>query len=328
MEAKKNVLLFLYLLVPYLSLCQIDTNLISITGGTQGTTYHIKYRDTQNRVFRKEIERLLLDIDLCVSNYRDDSELALFNKSHSVLFQRRHFLPLLQKSKQVFKATNGAFDPTIYPLVKAYGFGPNRHRTPIENIDSLLALVNFNHISFDSISVAKAKEHVELDFNAIAKGYTVDQIALLLEQNQIEHYLVEIGGELRCKGEKQPSQPWTIGIEDPDNPRQFRRVMVIRDKGMATSGNYRNRYKYQQEIINHILNPKTGSYQASDIVSVTVVTDEAAFADAYATAFMVMGFEATKRFLEYHPEIDAYIIYRDSTQNIREFATEAAYDKH
>jgi thiamine biosynthesis lipoprotein len=317
-----SIFLITIFLVPSLVPAQAVTDpLISIAGQTQGTTYQIKYRDMRQRNLKRDIERLLLDIDKCVSNYRADSEIAQFNQGHSIAFQRRHFLPLLQKSLQVYKATNGAFDPTVYPLVKAYGFGPSRHRQPITNLDSLLSLVGFHYITFDSISVAKVKEHIQLDFNAIAKGYTVDQVALFLEENGVHNYLVEIGGELRSKGAKLNSEPWMIGIENPVTSRDLVSTITLHNKGMATSGNYRNRYPYQGEIINHILNPKTGSYEASDLLSATVLADEAALADAYATAFMVMGLEKTKQFLQQHPELDAYLIYRDTANEIKNYAT-------
>jgi len=305
-----------------LTFAQKNTNLVTLRGETQGTTYQIKYLDDDQRLFKQEIERLLADIDRCVSNYRPDSEIAVFNQSHSIRFQRPYFLDLLQKSKEVYLATEGAFDPTIYPLVEAYGFGPDRQRNIPGNMDSLLNLVGFDKISFDSIAVAKSLEHVRLDFNAIAKGYTTDKIAELLAANNILNYLIEIGGEIRSGGEKGPDQPWKVGIENPFNLKSLSGTITLKNQGMATSGYYRNRYTRNGETFNHIINPRTGSYQASELFSATVVAPDAASADAYATAFMVMGPVKTIQLLASHPELGAYLIYAGSDGKTITFISE------
>lgn len=306
---------------------QTDIPLVTLSGETQGTTYHIKYQDPEKRNFKPEIEKLLADIDRCVSNYRTDSEISVFNRSHSILFQRPYFLDLLKKSREIFMQTDGAFDPTVFPLVEAYGFGPGRKRDIPQNIDSVLNLVGFDKIAFDSVAVSKAKEHVRLDFNAIAKGYTVDQIAELLASRHIENYLIEIGGELRCAGVKSPGQPWKVGIENPFSTKQLSGTIIIKNRGMATSGNYRNRYSKDGEVYNHIINPKTGGYQASELFSATVLAPDAATADAYATAFMVMGLKKTRQLLAHHPELDVYLIYAGTDGKTTAYISDGIRDK-
>ncbi len=162
--------------------------MVSLAGETQGTTYHIKYRDGQQRSFQKEIDSLLAEIDQSLSIYRPDSEISAFNRSMSYQFRLPHFYAVLKKSAEVFRATKGAFDPTVLPLVEAYGFGPTKGpKGEFVNVDSLLQYVGFQYITFDSVSVVKQKANIRLDLNSIAQGYSVDQVAALLEAQNIQH---------------------------------------------------------------------------------------------------------------------------------------------
>lgn len=296
--------------------------LVSLTGETQGTTYHIRYHDARQRNLRVPIDSLLNDVEACLSTYRPDSELSRFNRGTVHRFRSPHFYPVLAKSAEVFRATHGAFDPTVLPLVEAYGFGPNRARTdgPV-NVDSLRQFVGFQRIGFDSVSVWKPSVNVRLDFNAIAQGYTVDVVAAFLETRGITRYLVEIGGEIRGRGEKQPGQPWTVGLENPLRPGQFQTFLPLRDQALATSGNYRNHRASAGAEVGHIVDPKTGYAELTDVLSVSVLARDAMTADAYATAFVVMGRTATQRLLTQHSELDAYLVYRDEAGEVRTFAT-------
>lgn len=296
--------------------------MVSLTGETQGTTYHIKYRDERQRPFQKEIDSLLADIDKCLSIYRTDSEISEFNRSMIHRFRLPHFYAVLKKSAEIFRATEGAFDPTVLPLVEAYGFGPTKRPkgAPV-NVDSLLQYVGFQYITFDSVSVVKQKANIRLDLNSIAQGYSVDQVAALLEAQNIQHYMVEIGGEVRTKGRKNDGQPWTIGIENPLHPAKLQTKLNLNDRAMTTAGNYRNRYEANGQVFSHIINPKTGEMEQSAILSVTVFAQDTITADGYDTAFFVMGLESVKEFLVTRKDMDVYILYTDDVGQLNTFST-------
>ncbi|MCE7040764.1 FAD:protein FMN transferase [Dyadobacter sp. CY312] len=297
--------------------------MVSVNGKAQGTTYNIKYFDTEKRNFKIQIDSILTDFDKSLSLYRDDSELSLFNRSHAIKFTTPYFYPVLAKSKEVYEATNGMFDPTILPLTEAYGFGANgKNQNAKLAVDSALKLIGFNQIEFDSISVQKSKENVRLDFNGIAQGYSVDVISRFLEQKNIKCYMVEIGGEIVCKGTKNDDKPWITGIDNPLTPGSLYATVTLTDKAMTTAGNYRNHFEKDGQVFNHLINPKTGSMEQTSLLSVTVFAKDAITADAYDTAFFVMGIEETKKFIKQHKHIDVFLIYNDTTGKLSSYASE------
>jgi thiamine biosynthesis lipoprotein len=317
---------FLLLLLSFLGRAGAVTEhpMVSLEGETQGTTYHIKYRDERQRNLKKEIDSVLVTIDNCLSTYVADSEISQFNRSETAhRFRLPYFYPVLKKSEEVFRETNGAFDPTVMPLVEAYGFGPKKVRStgPV-NVDSLLQLVGFRNVLFDAVSIRKVKKNIRLDFNGIAQGYSVDVIAEFLESKGINRYMVEIGGEIRTKGSKGDGQTWTIGIENPLQPGKMQTTMKLVNRAMTTAGNYRNHYESNGQTFSHIINPKTGSMEQSSVLSVTVFAPDAITADGYDTAFFVMGLEATKRFLVRKPDLDVYILYTSEDGQLKAFASE------
>lgn len=298
-------------------------DMISISGEAQGTTYHIKYFDQQNRNFKTQIDSILTDFDKCLSLYRTDSEVSEFNRSNSHTFKSPYFYQVLKKSKEIYLATNGAFDPTIMPLVEAYGFGPKKNKNPENiNLDSLLKLVGFDQIQFDSLSVKKKKPNLSLDFNGIAQGYSVDLISKFLKRQNINQYMVEIGGEIFCKGNKNDGKPWVTGIENPLKPGSLYSTVQLSNRAMTTAGNYRNHFEKDGQVFNHIIDPKTGSMEQTLMLSVTVFAKDAITADGYDTAFFVMGLEETHKFLLNRKDIDVYILYSDSNGKLKEFASD------
>lgn len=296
--------------------------MVLLQGQAQGTTYHIKYVDGRQRSFQREVDSLLAEIDQSLSLYRPDSEISTFNRSMCFRFRLPHFYAVLKKSEEIFHQTQGAFDPTVMPLVEAYGFGPKKiPKGQFVNKDSLLQYVGFQNIRFDKVEIVKLKSGVRLDLNSIAQGYSVDQVGALLETQGIQHYMVEIGGEILAKGQKNDGQSWVIGIENPLSPTQLQTKMNLTNRAMTTAGNYRNRYEANGQLFSHIINPKTGEMEQSAILSVTVFAKDAMTADGYDTAFFVMGLENTKRFLNTHHDLDVYIIYRDETGKLRTYAS-------
>ena len=328
--AKKTlgyIIILWFFLVHFVAIAQNQIPMISISGEAQGTTYHIKYFDSQNRNFKTQIDSILNDFDKCLSIYRTDSEISEFNRSDSHTFKSPYFYQVLKKSKEVYLATNGAFDPTIMPLVEAYGFGPKKNKNPGNiNLDSLLKLVGFNQIEFDSLSVKKKKPNLSLDFNGIAQGYSVDLIGKFLQRQNINQYMVEIGGEILCKGNKNDGKPWVTGIENPLKLGSLEVTVQLSNKAMTTAGNYRNHFEKDGQVFNHIINPKTGSMEQSSLLSVTVFAKDAITADGYDTAFFVMGLEETKKFLAGRKDIDVYMVYTDDAGKLNTYVTDGIKD--
>ncbi len=305
----------------------LQGHMISISGETQGTTYHIKYFESTNRNYQNAIDSLLLDFDKCLSLYRPDSELSLFNRSEKLEFKLPYFYPVLQKSREIFEATNGLYDPTILPLVEAYGFGPNqKHRISEFDLKETLMLIGYDHIQFDSIAVKKDQFGVRLDFNGIAQGYSVDIISMFLEQKGVKNYMVEIGGEIRCKGSKAGKNPWIAGIENPLHPNQLIATIPLQDRSMTTSGNYRNHFEVNGQRFNHIINPKNGSMEQSNILSVTVLAPDAFTADGYDTPFFLMGLDLIKEFVSNHPALDVFVVFTNKKGDIETYASAGIID--
>jgi thiamine biosynthesis lipoprotein len=301
----------------------LETPMVLISGEAQGTTYHIKYFDDKNRDFKVEIDSILKEFDKSVSTYRKDSEIVEFNKSSSLTFRLPYFYPVLKKSEEIFKETDGAFDPTIMPLVEAYGFGPKRKTDPENaNVDSLLQLIGFQNIEFNKTSVTKKKPHIRLDFNGIAQGYSVDIVGHFLETKNIHRFMVEIGGEVVCKGKKNDGQYWVAGIENPLVPGTLHSSIILTNRAMTTAGNYRNHFTRNGQIFNHIINPKTGSMEQTSVLSVTVIAKDAITADGYDTAFFVMGLDSIKRFLAKRKDVDVYVLYTNQQGKLEAFVTD------
>ncbi len=299
-----------------------------LSGNALGTAFNIQYFDTDRIDYSKSVDSIVAAVNKSLSTYHKDSDISKINRGDSTIVVDALFLENLQKSKVIHKNTNGYFDPTVGILVNAWGFGPEMK---IDDLDStkvteLLKFVGFKKIRVKDGRIFKEDKRVYLDFNSIAKGYTIDLIGRFLEQKEITNYLVEVGGEVRARGQNlKKNLLWAIAIEDPntDGSRSFKRFVKLNNEAMATSGNYR---KFKQndkgEKFVHTINPKTGFAYESDLISATVISElDCADVDAYATAFMAMGLDATKKFLKNHPEIKAFLIYADENQNLKNFKT-------
>ena len=281
-----------------------NTN-IHIAGKTFGVVaYHIKYIDPTGRNLQPAIDSVLDNINQSLSTYLPESEISLFNSKDSLIYQSSHFYPMLVNSKIVFEKTNGAFDPTIMPLVKAWGFGPNKSRARemrAVNVDSLLKYVGFDRVVFDEEKVKKNTPKLALDFSAIAKGYAVDVVATLLESYDIQNFMIEIGGEILCKGKNLKGEFWAIGIDNPtydpaSGNAAIALAIALKNSAIATSGSYRNFYERAGKRYIHIIDPKTGMPLEQQLLSASVIMSSCTLADAYATAFMVMGTQKSKKF--------------------------------
>lgn len=300
---------------------------VSFNGETMGTYYNIIYLHPKGTSYKSSVDSLLIAWNKSLSTYIPDSEISRFNHSDDPFrFESKYFYPVLVKSLEVYEATNGAFDPTVMPLVNAWGFGPEEQDLPDSSrIRDLKKLIGFNKLMFDPDKVWKSIPGMSLDFSAIAKGYGVDVIGQFLENKGVKNYLVDIGGEITCKGINDRGTPWTTGIEDPDGElfdRKIKAIIEVTDKAIATSGNYRNYYVKDGKKYAHTISPYTGYPVEHSLLSATIIADDCMTADAYATACMVLGIDSAKQIIQTHPELDAYFIFSDQDGNILTFMTD------
>ena len=305
-----------------------ETNYISFGGFTQGTTFSITYESPDSIIYKQEIEELLADFDSSLSTYNQHSTISKINNNQSNITDS-YLQTVFTKAEEVNRKTNGAFDITVAPLVNAWGFGFHK-RENITNslIDSLLDFVGFHKINIRDSLLIKSDPRIMIDMNAIAQGYSVDIVADFLEENGMENYLVEIGGEVKTKGVNPNQKPWRIGIDKPkDNNmipgENLQAIISLSDKSLATSGNYRRFYEHNGVKYSHTINPKTGYPVTHSLLSATVIADDCMTADAYATAFMVMGLERAYELVTTLPDIEAYFVFSDNNGRFQVKSTPA-----
>jgi len=317
MKTGLSGLVFLLLLL-LTTACNKQLEFSSFKGFTQGTTYSIVFEDDGSidpSDLRKRVENILHDFDMSLSLYEDSSVISRINRNEKVVADS-FFIEAFAKSKEIFLLTEGAFDITVGPLVEAWGFGPDARKNFSEPIrDSLMKFVGMDKVEIMNGKVYKEDPRIKLDFNAIAQGYSVDILSGYLRSIGIKHHLVEIGGEVRVCGDK-GGVLWRIGIDRPEDNNMMpgedlQAIISMKDKSLATSGNYRKFYIEDGVKYSHTIDPETGYPARNRLLSVTIVTDNCAIADGVATACMVMGLEKTMEFLDEHPEFEAYLIYSD-----------------
>lgn len=310
--------------LPFLILLIVGTILIirnqNITpyhndkGMVFGTTYSITYQADSS--LHTSIKKELQKVDEALSPFNKQSVITAVNENRNMTVNKM-FADVFLMAEKISEDTDGAFDITVAPLVNAWGFGfksgkhPSRH-----DIDSLKTIIGYKKVSLNDLRVTKADPRVMLDCSSIAKGYGSDAVAAMLERHGVKNYMVEIGGEIVTKGISQKRMPWKIGVTKPIDDslslsQEIQCIINVTDKAMATSGNYRNFYYHGGKKYAHTIDPKTGYPVQHSILSATVIANNCATADAYATAFMVMGMEKAQKLLERHPELMAYIIFAD-----------------
>lgn len=280
-------------------------------GAIFGTVYHVKYQ------YGSSLKDSILD---CL--HAVDSSLSMFNKQSTVSrinsgenLRTDSLLEIvLQQSTAISKATGGAFDVTVAPLVNAWGFGFKHGQWPDSaTIDSLRQFVGWEKVSARNHKIVKEDPRIILDFSAVAKGFGVDQVASLFRSHGIENFMVEIGGEIVSHGHNPKGEPWRIGINKPDdNPdnsgTELQDIIELHNCAIATSGNYRNFYMHEGQRVSHTIDPHSGYPVQHSILSSTVMAPNCAMADGFATAFMVMGLDSAKAVLQRHKELQAYFI--------------------
>ena len=288
---------FLFLTVALLAGCSKPMPFQQNSNFVFGTIYHITYQYGDD--LQKEIEAELMKVDGEFSMFNRNSTVSRINAGDSTVARSEMFNEVLTLAQMVNKETEGAFDITVAPLVNAWGFGFKHEQLPTaQQVDSLLKIRN------------------QMDFSAIAKGYGCDVVARLLASKGIENFMVEIGGEVVVSGHNDKEQPWHIGVNKPVDDTasvdtELQTVLSITDHAMATSGNYRNFYYQGGKKYAHTIDPRSGYPVQHSLLSATVIADDCATADAYATSFMVLGVDGAKEVLARHHELMAYLIYVD-----------------
>ena len=289
---------------------------IKDSGMVFGTTYSITYQYHEN--LKSGIEDVMQQVDNSLSPFNKSSVITAINNNTSTKADK-YLTEVFMLAQTVNKETDGAFDITVAPLVNAWGFGFRNGTRPTESqTDSLLAIVGQEKVTLKDGEIIKSDPRIMLDCSAIAKGFGVDKVAEFLASKGIKNYLVEIGGEISARGKNSRGTEWNIGITKPIDDslsvnQENQAVLQITDKAMATSGNYRNFYYEGGKKYAHTINPHTGKPAQSDILSATVIAESCAVADAYATAFMVLGSSKAQEVLKKHPELQAYLILSDNS---------------
>jgi thiamine biosynthesis lipoprotein len=333
----KRIISFLVFTGVIFSSCNNEPELIekSLAGYTLGTTYHIKYLSSGNENFQPQIDSVYDAIVNSMSTYVPTSDISKINAGDTTIVVDHMFVDVYKASEKIWKESDGIFDPTIGIMVNAWGFGPKGQLNDldIDKVNELMETVGFNKTRILSNGIfQKDFSETQIDFNAIAKGYTLDRVAVFFDNNGIDNYLIEIGGEIVAKGKKINGKVWRIGIDDPkqggEEERPLTAIIDITNKALATSGNYR---KFRLDSLTgekyvHTINAKTGFTSRSNMLSASVMAKNCTLADGYATTFMAMGLEETKAFLAKHPEIDAYLIYIDNDGKWRKYMTKAFSD--
>jgi len=299
---------------------------IHLKGEAQGTYYNMVYYDSLHRDLHPQVDSILKAFDRSVSLWLPNSVLSRVNRNDTTVVLDDHFIGNFKDSQEVSKATDGAFDMTVGPLVEAWGFGfESREKVGKRIVDSLLPLVGYQKIKLVDGKVIKADPRMQIDFNGIAQGYSDDVVGRFFDSLGIHNYLIDIGGEVKAKGQKPDGSYWRVGIEKPaadkDSPRILKAIIALKNRSVATSGSYRKYYIENGIRYSHTIDPKTGYPVEHSLLSVSVLTKNTALADAYATAFMVMGYKKSRAFVESHPDLEAFFIWSSKDKTFKNYAT-------
>ena len=313
-KAFQNILRLLAVAALLTSSCKQKQEYKTIDGFTQGTTYHIVYEQPGKDTLNALVDSLLLSIDNSLSVYNDSSLISRINRNESVMPDTL-FINVFSRSREIWDLSSGSFDISAAPFFEVWGFGAGEKRDVTQKmVDSIRQFVGMDKISLAEGKIVKSDPRVSLNVNAIAQGYTADVIAYAFDRLGIDNYLVEVGGEIFCKGVNAKGLEWSVGLDKPVEGNmiqggELQEVIYLSGKGLATSGNYRKFIEENGQKYSHTIDPRTGFPVKQSLLSATVVAADAMTADAYATWFMVVGLEKAKEILANTPSVDAYLVY-------------------
>ena len=323
LEIRRNTAILVLLLL--LASCTQRPQKMVLQGLAQGSYYAVTYFDEKNRNFQHEIDSIFLAVDLSVNLWVDSSIISKVNRNEDVTLDKI-FIDNFNIAQEAARLSYGYFDPTVSPIVAAWGFSykSGDSLTP-QRIDSLRALVDYRKVRIEAGKVVKDDPRITLDFNAIAQGYTSDLIATFLDSKGIKNYLVDTGGEIMARGSKPDGQPWIVGIEKPadnwDSERVVQTRIALRDKGLVTSGSTRKYVERNGKRYSHCIDPKTGYPVEHNVLSVTALAESSVWADALASICMVMGLEQSLSLIESMDGVEAYYIFMNEKGELETFAT-------
>jgi len=286
-------------------------------GNAQGTYYSATYLQPENKDLQKEIENFFTEFDLSLSTYNPKSIITQINQNVDSVITDAYFETMFNEAQKVSEMSNGAFDITVGSLVNAWGFGfENIDRSKMPDVSKLLPFVGYKKVKLSNHKLIKENDSIVLDASAIAQGLSADLIAKLFEKNGCENYMIDIGGEIACKGKNPSGKNWQIGIDkpvdDPENANgELQAIISVSNLGLTTSGNYRKFYYQGGKKYAHTIDPRTGFPVQHNLLSATVIAANTMQADAYATAFMVMGVDSAMSLCKRVPNMDCYLIYTD-----------------
>ena len=279
-------------------------------------------------MYKPEIDSILADFDLSLSNFKEQSIISRINNNDLNVEIDDYFREVYEKSYEISEATNGMFDITVGPLINAYGFySTNKQNISQATKDSLLEFVGYKKIKIEGNKLIKERPEIVMDCNAIAQGYAVDIVADFLESKGCKNYMIEIGGEIKVRGFNEFGENWRIGIDKPIEPskatsREIQVILTINNKAIATSGNYRKFFKEEGIKYSHSVNPKTGEAIKHNLLSATIIANDCMTADGYATACMVVGVDKAKKIIENNSDLEAYFIFSDEKGEYQVYFTE------
>lgn len=319
--------LFIFCFLLILLSCKVPFEYKTIEGQAQGTSFRVSYEDSFRQDLSQPIDSLFNIIDKSMSLWDSTSLITKVNNNQDYDQLDEHFIKVFNESQKTSKLTEGYFNITVGPLVKAWGFSIKKGLPTPNNkqLDSLKALVGFSKVILNNKRILKQEIKAQIDFNAIAQGYTVDVIAQFLEQKAVKNYLVEIGGEVRAKGKNKEGKAWRVGIEKPDEENSLQAVVNLDGKSLATSGSYRKFFLKDGKRYSHAIDPHSGFPVSHNLLSVSVVAENCMKADAFATAFLVMGLDKAKEIAK-KEDLTFYAIF-DQNGKYETYSSEG-FDKY
>ena len=301
--------------------CARQPQKVMLQGLAQGSYYSIIYFDRGGRDFQREVDSIFHAVDMSVNLWVDSSVICKVNRNENVILDNI-FIDNFNISQKAAELSGGYFDPTIAPLVAAWGFGAENGKWN----DSLLELVDYQKIRIENGRVVKANPAMRLDFNAIAQGYTSDLIGTFLESKGVTNYIVDVGGEIMARGCKPDGKLWVVGIEKPaanwDSERVIQQRVELSDKGIVTSGSYRKYVERDGKRYSHCIDPNTGYPVEHQLLSATVIAETSVWADALASICMVMGLDRSLELINSLDGVEAYYIFVNDQGELDTFATD------
>ena len=324
--SKFKIVFLLFLIIGTFFILRNRTPEVYITnsGHIFGTQYNIKYKGLEN--LHKEVKATLLQVDNSLSMFNKNSIISAFNNNKDTTANEM-FTEVFNLAQEISAKTGGAFDITVAPLVNAWGFGFKKGELPDSaTVEELRSKVGHTTVSLVDGKLVKQAPGTMLDCSAIAKGYGCDMVAHMFDSKNITDYLIEIGGEVVTKGKNDRGTEWNISISKPTenatgSHNAHQRIVAISGKAMATSGNYRNFRIENGKKYAHTIDPRTGYPVQHSLLSATVIAENCAKADAYATSFMVMGLEKAIELCK-SDSIEAFFIYSNEDGALQTYATE------